>query len=99
MDEAQGELERQPLIQRDAGTRVPTRILKRSAAAQVVMALRGKERLWSCVLAALVSSLSTLLGGYAIGYSSSALLELGQLPGEMSLNDSVMQGLFGVSCM
>ena len=99
MDETHRDLERQPLIQRDtrSETRVSLSAFQRSAWAQIVVALRGKERLWSCVLAAVVSSLSTLLGGYALGYSSSAVLELSQLPGDMSFNGSVMQGLFGVS--
>ena len=99
MDETQRDLEREPLIQSNSrsDTYVPVRVFQRSAWARITMALRGKERLWPCVLAAVVSSLSTLLGGYALGYSSSALLELGQLPGELSFNGSVMQGVFGVS--
>ena len=38
--------------------------------------LRGPQRLWTTLLATLLTSISPLLGGYTLGFASSALLQL-----------------------
>ena len=45
---------------------------------------KPKSSLWPTVLLSIVASLGSLTNGYALGYPSSALLELAELPGELA---------------
>ena len=68
----------------------------------VLKVLRGPQRLWSTVFAALSAALCTLLGGYTLGYPSSALVELGNysqkydLSPDYDFSSTLMKDLFGV---
>ena len=48
----------------------------RSSWSAIFLELRGPQRLWTTLLAALLTSISPLLGGYTLGFASPALLEL-----------------------
>ena len=63
----------------------------------VLEALRGPQRLWSTALPAVLASISPLLGGYATGFSSPALLQLNdpQTPAKYHLKD-VALAMFSV---
>lgn len=66
---------------------------------RVVLAeLRGPQRLWSTTLAAMIASISSLLGGYTLGFASPALLQLNynHVPTEYHLKDAAL-AMFAVS--
>ena len=48
----------------------------RSTWKSIYSELRGPQRLWTTLLATLLTSISPLLGGYTLGFASSALLQL-----------------------
>ena len=56
------------------------------------------ERLWSTSVLALAAALSPLVGGYALGYPSSSLMNLNNMTNGRSLvNGSVLADTYGVS--
>lgn len=67
--------------------------------------LRGPQRIWVTVFAALAATLCTLLGGYTLGYPSSALVELANYSNltnrssDFDFNSKLMKDLFGVRRM
>ena len=72
---------------------------RRQSSWQTVLAeLRGPQRLWTTTLGVVVASLSTLLGGYTLGFASPALLQLNHnhVPAEYHLEGAIL-GLFAVS--
>ena len=48
----------------------------RSSWKAIFLELRGPQRLWTTLVAALLTSMSPLLGGYTLGFASPALLQL-----------------------
>ena len=62
----------------------------------VVWMFKTPERLWSTALSVAVVSTLSLLGGFTLGFASSTLLDLGDLPEEYRF-DHVLSDLFGVS--
>ena len=71
-----------------------------SSLQRVLAELRGPQRLWTTTLAALIASLSPLLGGYTLGFASPALLQLNDdlVPSDYHL-DGVVLGLFTVGVL
>ena len=64
----------------------------------IVAEIRGPQRIWLLTLVTFIASLTTLLAGYTLGYPSSALLELSELPDEYAFtNETILPDLFGVS--
>ena len=56
------------------------------------------ERLWSISIVALAAALSSLVGGYALGYPSSSLINLNNMThGRSLVNGSVLVDAYGVS--
>ena len=65
---------------------------------RVIAELRGPQRLWSTTLIAFLTSLTALLGGYTLGYPSSALLDLNDLNDtRVFRHGSGLENIFGVS--
>ena len=62
----------------------------------IVWVFKTPERLWSTALSVATVSTLSLLIGFTLGFPSSALLNLGDLPEEYRF-DTVLSDLFGVS--
>ena len=71
------QLEKQsiPLLQHQSEPKGCMKSL-RSSWSVIFSELRGPQRLWTTLLAALFTSISPLLGGYTLGFASPALLQL-----------------------
>ena len=62
----------------------PTRSRSENSSDESTESSKPKSTLWPTVLLSVVASLGSLTIGYALGYPSSALLELAELPGELA---------------
>ena len=71
----------------------------RSSWSAIFLELRGPQRLWTTLLAALLTSISPLLGGYTLGFASPALLELNdaEVPDKYHLK-GLSLAMFAVRC-
>ena len=65
---------------------------------KVAAMVTGPERLWSTALLASTAALLAIVGGYAIAYPSSSLINLKNMNNGRSIeNGSILENLYGVS--
>ena len=65
---------------------------------KVAAMVTGPERLWSTALLASTAALLAIVGGYAIAYPSSSLINLKNMTNGRSIkNGSILENLYGVS--